>query len=309
MLILGGIFLISCENTIVKDNTSNEKFQISLQPSFEISTETSPLTKSNSEDLYGVMVVCNNQRYAKGIFDDPGKMTIELEQAEYDFLITDVKDWKDKIFNINGFVGSPFMGNITNAFDYSNDGLTLDDNYSYYNQIKQTSDWYAGGGNEYAPVLRYYGELDNYTPQSNERITLNLKCMSFGMKIIATNITKGNAQITVFSDNVTTYDGRRIFFDEKNITSDFSSEERIFEFANIKECYRNIENDYSEELSVSVKWENGSESKELTPQNIHVKRNMMNTINIDFGAITKNNDMHIIEEPFGKENDIFLSFE
>lgn len=140
-----------------------QRYTISLACAGEIlDISDEPLTRTNKSNIYEITVYADGAKYATGSFDTVDNLTIDLLEGKiYSFKVSYTLD----------YVITP-----TNKFNYS---------------VGSSS-----SGTVYTPEFYrkfdvYYGTYENYTPSANGSIEIYMKRMSFGLKLIAEDLTEG----------------------------------------------------------------------------------------------------------------------
>jgi len=279
----------------------------------EVQIDEGPLVLSRSgetesRDLYGVQVYQNGERFAYGLFDNVSDMHLYLNSGKtYKFVCTLVKDGKDVItyssdsgsknYSLEGYWSQctgigycyPFVTTTNTINDlnqlniswYGN-RMTVSNRFSYDSSrympyIGSGRTIYGGNRVRYPLVDRYYGETDGYQPDNQTPVTIEMKHCVFGLKYIVTGVTDGTVSITIEN-------AARSFFQKTDITSNWTSEERIICFEDILSAWQYADN-YTENLTVSMSWIRGvGVTQNLGSQTIQVKRNSMNILNISLGS-------------------------
>ena len=170
LAVVMSINFTSCSDDDVMETP--QRYTISLACAGEIlDISDEPLTRANKSNIYEITVYADGAKYATGSFDSVENVTIDLVSGKtYSFKASYVIDSSQQ---------------PTNKFDYSVDtggGAILP---KYY---------YNGGG-------CYYGAIDKYTPEKNEKIEIYMKRMSFGLKLMASNLIDGASLKTIFKRN------------------------------------------------------------------------------------------------------------
>lgn len=278
----------SCSSDDVAPNEPQnpKEYIVSLGFTGEISVSESPLSRASGNDLYGIHVMScpttsetnSYTSYAYGLFDDLTKMNIKLiEGYKYKFIATMVVDGKNDIWlHPNGLYQDPFKMELKNVFEFSTtrsgEGLG-----------KGESD--TGGSTTYQRpnTDRYYGECSEYIPVENGEVTIDMKRTSFGLKVIAENLTEGTLNIKID------------YAPEMNITNPETEIEDIFTFYYVKNAYA-IE-DYSETANVNLTWtKSDGATIPLGEHAITFKRNKKTIITVKISDISKENNINITLE-------------
>lgn len=274
-----------------------KEYIVSLGFSGEITNiSESPLTRVATDDLYGIQVYSmptngtEYKPYAYGLFDDKTKMTVKLlEGYKYKFASTMVVNGKSKVSSSGGGYSFPFYA----------DGPTANNNAFQYSSSKSFDPFiYKGdmGGtvnNLYVAykrpnVDRYYGDVTGYTPSENGNVSINMKRVVFGVKIITDGFTEGVLKITLKDSP------------DMNIQYPNTETQDIFTFSN-SEYFANhnawTSDNYTETIALSVSWEKlDGAIVPLVAQNITFKRNKMTIITIKVKDNSVNNGVDVSQD-------------
>lgn len=315
------LFLMMATLTIVGCSSNDEEPQVAPVPepvkeyfvslgfSGEITDiSESPLTRTATDDLYGIQVYSmptsgtEYKPYAYGLFDDKTKMTVKLlEGYKYKFVSTMVVNGKHEVHSNNGGYSFPFY----------TEGYTVNDNTFKYSSSKSFSSHISKGtvgviiNNLYATVERpnmdrYYGEVIGYSPLENGAVSINMKRVVFGVKIITDGLTEGILKITLKDspDMVIQYPNTEI--------------QDIFTFSN-SGSYGNFNawtsDDYTETIPLSVSWGKADGATvPLVTQDITFKRNKLTTITVKVKDNSINNGVDISQDntPMGNGDNITI---
>lgn len=253
----------------------------------------SPLTRTGSNDLYGIQVYSSSHEdndlkpYAYGLFSDINGVTIKLiEGYKYTFVSTMVIDGINKVkHNSENKYGTPFSFNssfttpITNYFTYdesrelknlSKGGATIDSSLD-----KASPKVY-----ERPNLDRYYGRYNNFIPSESTNVSIDMKRKSFGIKVIAENITDGKLVISMPGSP-------KMIIEYPNTIV-----EEIFSFSDLTRTFYD-----SEESNIHIEW---IDSKGLTNilanRPLVINRNKKITIHLNIGDGTTNSGVIINKE-------------
>ncbi len=277
------LFMVGCSQEEITSSSEENAEIIPVKIALGgdlIQTEESPLSRAetDSRDLYGIQVYKDGSHFAYGMFDKTEQININLlAGGTYKFVCTAIKDGKDLLYKNSAgrYIYYPFIGGgelygLVNDFVYSKV-------YTYgdlaYGRVSM-----SGDVNGYAcrAINRFYGELDNYTPSVNGIVNLELKRVSFGIKVKVSNITDGDVSVKCYNDYNT-------FVDVSGLTSNYESEGAFFSMANVYDAWQYASN-YLENITMVVTWNRGVGVTQSWTKTIQVKRNVMNTIRIKLGA-------------------------
>lgn len=272
-----------------------EKYTVSLALGGEISVTDEPMTRGTATNhIYGINVYYDkdgdgktDDLYGYGLFDNIEDMTIELLSShKYKFECTLVKDGKTTLFygqtnysSYSGYSYPFFLANINGIPTLLENKFILGTNKYFYSIGKGYTILANGNTSHYASVNRFYGELADYTPTQGGVATIYLKRVVFGAKFIITGVQ--NETIDVSSD-----------FWDFSITEDYESEERIFTFPDVYDCWKN-ETPYEAKISLSS----------AGTHTVIFRRNTLTAITINLSSPSV---IHINEEDWGEDNLIDL---
>lgn len=216
--------LAACEQEInpVNPDTNPEVYTVKLACAGELDITQVPLTRSftpDTNDLYGIQVYYKPvsgsnsfKKYAYGLFDDLTDVTIDLiADYQFKFDVDVVDNGKTEVYsdgieiesvNYTGY-GYPFQAynnyegttnlsitKVSNEFIYSED--------CYFNELGQSFQT-PGSTNKYKDiegVEAYYGSKTFIPTADGETISIPLKRMVYGLKVIAGDfLTEGTVKI------------------------------------------------------------------------------------------------------------------
>lgn len=182
-----------------------------------------------------------------------------------------------------GLTTADFKMDRGHNFDYSNSHIHKYSGEANYTKCPATD--------------RYYGELTDYSPKTDGVVTIEMKRCVFGVKVNVTGITDGT--FTISSD-----------FYNYSTTENVNSEETIYTFENVYDCWQNAisTNDYSQDILLKMKWQRGNGvTQTLDPLTVTFKRNVLTTVNIRLNGGDTNNsfNLDIEKDEMGEENTDF----
>lgn len=154
-----------------------------------------------------------------------------------------------------------------------------------------------GGYKQYPETDRYYGETTDYVPTEGGVVSIEMKRCVFGMKLNVTGVIDGSLRI-FFDDNssnsITSNSYAYFFYDD--ITSDYSTEEAIYTFEDIYQCWSDamLGNTHYKNMYMHVIWERGnSVTQTLETQQVSFKRNVLTTVNINLNGASDENGFNL----------------
>jgi hypothetical protein len=139
-----------------------------------------------------------------------------------------------------------------------------------------------------AEIDRFYGEINDYTPTVDGVVNLDLKRVSFGIKVKVSNIIDGNVTVKC-------YNSSRTFINETGLTSDYETVGKIFAMQDIYSAWQ-YASSYIENITLEVIWNRGVGVTQSWKKTIQMKRNAMNVIRIKLGAGDNDNGVGITPE-------------
>ena len=156
----------------------------------------SPLSRTTTEELYGVQVYAltpNGSDY----YEETGEEVIHYESTPYAYgMFTSLEDVKIRLLEGHKYkfevsiVIDPFKYTLDSYYqnhwfgkEYTEYLNTYGSEFAYtsssYLYITSISSW-INNVTQY-PYDRYYGELDEYTPQESESVEINTKRVAYGV--------------------------------------------------------------------------------------------------------------------------------
>jgi len=301
LILLVSIGIVSCSTSsdpIAETNNPPKEYTVSLGLAGEITNiENSPLTKAVTNNLYGIQVYSmpstggEYKPYAYGLFDDVSSLQIKLlEGYKYKFSCTMLTDGKNKItyYQHDNTYSVPF-----HAYNGS-DGLFLSISTSFV--IGSYKCDYLDKGNSnltidsksyaHPNIDRYYGETIDYTPADNSSVSINMKRVSFGAKIIAEGLTEGKLNITLDKapSMIIPYPSTEV--------------QGIFTFENSYPSGMTWTQDtYTETIPISISWTKADGAVvPLVTQDITFTRNMLTTITVKVKDSSLSNGLSVSQE-------------
>lgn len=280
------------EDVIENESIDGKEYVVNLGFSGEIEISHSPLSKAGTNDLYGVQVYSwksgesDYAPYAYGLFDNTADMTVKLIGGyQYKFVASMVEDGKNKLHTFEGNYYPPFDAissycPLSNSFSYSSDIKMdgLEDGYTWMAESDGTGD-----NAFYRPnTIRYYGVLTDFTPAENKSATISMKRVCFGAKFVVNDFTDG--KITI---NIPEAPAMTINYPDTEVGD-------IFTFMNRTYGESWIDDDYEENLQVSITWTKADGTViPISNQIIKFARNEMTTVTINLKEDSTNTDIEM----------------
>lgn len=249
----------SCSNeneTLVNDE---EVYIVKLGWGGEILDITDePLSRATTNNLYGVQVYSTPDKelaegeekvwtpYAYGLFDDPVGISVNLFKGyKYKFVATMLVDGKNKLYSENNIYFNPFVvtskggGTLSNKFNYTALGqmALLDEGKTHL----------PGFNGKHPNIDRYYGELIDFVPNSNNSASIPMKRASFGATFIAQNTISKDGKLEIQLKDAPKME---IEFTEGE-SNEFKAQD-IFTFDDVDGAY--AKDDYTETIPVTFNW-------------------------------------------------------
>ena len=305
-------FLFSCSNEDDEQpiaNVNETPIVVSINLSDEISITEEALTRSTpTNDIYGINIYYDknsngdiNQVYAYGLFDNKEDMSIALLSGhKYRFECTLVKNGKQDLFfgkafnnTYNGFA-YPFQTNksnstmIENKFDVGSETYLTGIKNGSAHMTTQTTPT-TGNATNYASLNRFYGEVNEYTPQIGGTVSIALKRVVFGARFIIKGVEDGTLTATCGS-----------FWKKVTTTAD-NGTETLYTFPDVYNCWKN-EMPLTEEINLSFVSNRGSWWNMTRKTTVTFKRNVMTTVTIDVTPDLSSGVFNLTEEPLGSNN-------
>lgn len=298
-IMLAVVGFVGCQQDEAYSDEAQEVITVSLKLNGEISTDESPITRADTEsrDLIGIAVYKGTSEFAYGIFDNMNDVKINLLAGnKYQFKCTLIKDAKDILY-FNGDETSKYRFSYTYPFHVGNIYCNAPFRYGSFDdcvQCKYVSTDY-NSKTYCAKIDRFYGEANEYTPTVNGVVNIDLKRVSFGIKVKVTGITDGSVDVTCKNSYNT-------FVSQTGLTSNFESSGKMFSLYNIIDAWQYADSDYQEQIQVSVVWTRGvGIVQDLGTQTVYVKRNAMNIVHIKLSS--DDSDVEVGVDPEDEDMD------
>lgn len=274
---------LSCSKDDIDNEESVEGKEYAVKIGFdgEISISESPLLKNTGDDLYGVQVYVKDGKsgnyapYAYGLFDTPSLMEVKLISGSiYKFEASMVENGKNKIYHSSSSLDyhDPF-GAIKFAYAPLNNKFVYSSSDFMNGLYRGWSDIESGKllGDEYSRpnTTRFYGTHLDYSPSGDNSLTINMKKVCFGAKLVTEGLTNGEVVVDIEGAP------QLIIAYSSTVVQD------VFTFAGGSSDGRWINDDYSESIPVSISWHKSDGSvKPVSSSNINFKRNKLTTITV-----------------------------
>ena len=294
-------------------------YEVSLAVDGDFFVFDEPMTRASdsTDDIYGINVYYDKEKdgvtndiYAWGLFDSRSSMRIQLLGGyKYKFVCDMIPNAKNllSMSNTGGF-GEPFgttstRANLNNTFVIGNTTALTSLGSGSILRVNTTA------ATSYAPITRYYGVLDNYSPTEGGTATINLKRYNFGAAFVINGMQEDTKLTINLGD-----------FASWSITSTAQlADSYLF-------CCPSLGNEnWSADYDVKVKYEKLNPTPTInyntyqwtekqTSKTITFKRNVLTTITIDLDALVRNytgynGPIGITEEEMGAENVINMGFD
>lgn len=301
------------------DPEEGKVYEVSLALDGDFFVFDEPMTRAadSGDDIYGINVYYDKEKdgvtndiYAWGLFDSRSSMRIQLLGGyKYKFVCDMIPNSKNllSMSNTGGF-GEPFgttktRANLNNSFVVGNTTALTSLGSGSILRVNATA------ATTYAPITRYYGVLDNYSPTEGGTATINLKRYNFGAAFVINGMQEDTKLTINLGD-----------FASWSITSTAQlADSYLFCCPAIGDV------NWSENYAVNVKYEKLDPTPTInyntyqwtekeTSKTITFKRNVLTTITIDLDALVRNytgydGPIGITEEEMGADNVINMGFD
>lgn len=291
-----GAILCSCSKEDAPIKEEDKFYTVSLKFNGDITTADSPLTRGTpTDDLYGLTVWQDGSLFGSGLYDNVEDMIVRLHSSKkYKFVVTAVKNGKNVIFSDPDGYSYPFRDyyyhmKLSNKLEFS---------YSDYSNRFGCglSDMKDEETYSYPETDRFYGEVDNYTPTENGVVNMDLKRTAFGLQYKVSGVSDGTVSVTIKISGQT-------LFAKSNITTDYTSEEKVITFYDVYSAWLYADN-YTDKVTVSASWTRGNGiTQDLGSKEVVVKRNRMNIIHIKLATEESGSNLGIETESDSDMND------
>lgn len=298
LMIVFATSFLSCSDEQQEEQSTPKTYTVSLGMKGEVlDIIQTPLTKSGeNNDLYGIQVYSTAaldeykdtyKPYAYGLFDDISNISIDLlEGYYYKFVCSMVVNGKNIMFaEKNNEYSTPFcLGNSSgltvmcnNQFKITGEIAMSQLSFGSIN-LKNTVGYAQNTFFQRPNVDRYYGEISDILPITNNSINIEMKRTVFGVKFIATGLTEGKLKIAMSG-------APELYI---NNTDTKHEVEDIFTFEGVGNAFNN--DNYLEDINTSIYWvkADGTEVPIAVNYTLTFTRKMMHTVKINLaGTETK----------------------
>lgn len=283
LTILMAVCFVSCEKAILEEGVEKEQQgkgkmkTISLKINEEIATSESPLlinvTRSEGKKLYGINVFekkgksTSYSKYAYGLFDDPSKISIALnENCHYRFECLIVEEKEDGIYLSESGYMAPFITTKENPTKLSNSFIkSSSENLALPPKDKTTI---TGNKQVWCPkLIKQYGTLSDFTPKTSNIVSIKVKRAVFGLHLTITPPEEGTIEVKYLDDYTATVNASDPVFDHQAIYS-FTQTDKA------------IEDDYKGESHFFLNWTKTDGTIKSEQKVVILKRNVMTNIKV-----------------------------
>lgn len=215
--------MTACQENVVPETPAGnpETYTVKLACAGELEVNHVPL-KSSSDDLYGIQVYYapvsggSYQKYAYGLFDDLSATSLELlADYKYKVVVDMIVDGKNALYEkdylvneeIHSAYDAPFLTNASASATLVTNEFIIDSSVGF----KDLGGYIRLANGVKAQVPRnvdsYYGKLVDYQPTGDgEEITVYMKHMIYGLKVVADEFLSEGTVNCNFSFNNVTWD-------------------------------------------------------------------------------------------------------
>lgn len=255
-IIMAAIILASCgneENLPVEPlkpeppevPTEQEYIQVPIGFAGEItSITTEPFARADeAKDNYVFQVYAkpDNEEYASykyyayGFFDNKEDMIINLKTGyKYKFDVSMVVDGSERVYHYS--LNSSGWADVSNTFYISSTEYVrfMYEGYIYLRNPRETF--------SRPNIDRFYGEATDYVPVEGGTVQINMKRVSFGVKLIAKDFNSGKVEVCIEDAPIITMN-----------SADGNTAQDIISFKNLSGGYK-APDTYFENIPVNIVW-------------------------------------------------------
>ena len=248
----------------------------------------------------------NYEPYAYGVFDNIDDMKITLSpEYTYKFECTSLLEDKQQIAKIDdgngGIFMFPFCINGTQGYSLDNLNKFVTSETEYMPELSRGKSTVTDGGVDengfatkyknvdfYPSQMRYYGVVEDYILNTLNSVSISMKSVSFGLKIVIPKMPGGRIKITDSQNYL-----EPIIIDAPQ--SEPNNVESITKYAfDDADCIAGFPKDQKSFL-LKFEWQI-NESTKSAVQPIEVRRNTLSVITINLANIDKEISFNITEE-------------
>ena len=293
----------SCSKTSDSKKEEGEmmKVKLNLAGDFDVDVSQDPLTRAESStDAYAINVTYDNGKYAYGLFDNVGDMTITLlSNHTYTFECTLIKDARNTLFFGQAFNNTysgyayPFQTNSSNSTMITNSFVVGSGTYfTGFNNgsahMASTTSPSTSNAMSYPNTNRFYGKTTNYEPVHNGVINIYLKRAVFGARFVVSGLQEGSLSLQCGD------------FFSRTVTAD-GTYGRLYTFTNPATVAMN-DTPLVATLTANYSSSRGSLWNLTQTQDIQFKRNVWTTVYVQLNPDLSAATFTVTEEEMGEDN-------
>lgn len=335
-LLTAATLLSACSSVSVEEPTrpttpgdEGTVYEISLNFGGDfVEVTEDPLTRAQDtpKTYYGINIYCmkadgsegSYSHYAYGVFDNKDDMTISLLGGyKYKFQCTSVKETDlyemylgDLTHSSYTYLSYPFRESVSsstlNGSDFvykisklnkftTSQTVYLTDLTKGTSKYKRTDSAY-GYTYEYAPIDRYYGELEGFIPSANGVASIALKRTVFGINLVINGVPdgsltwgiKGSYTLPLYLSSAT--------------GSDVTEFNCIYTFSEVKDCWSSTDV-YNENFTINFTWTRSNGFKQTFSETFTGKRNTQTTITVNLKGGANDVTLGIVDDDTPMAND------
>ncbi len=278
----------------IKDNTGKGKvYRVSLAFEGEFLEQTQmPLVQRKNEGkktYYGINVYRvksgKSEKYAYGVFDNVQNLTIELsDKYKYQFDCTVLRDKTDTLYYKKGADGTevmrPFDRISSNVTPVSNKFI-ISDKDNLKGLAMGMADLNENEYKSYPRMDRYYGISDEFTPNADGNVSIDMKRCVCGIHFIVTPPKDGVLKISCPVKDFTVASTDNAYDDED-----------IYVFNKLDKCLANP--NFGGYIKLTIVWTRGDGTEETFEKELNIKCCVMTTVNIKSSSLSSEFDSRIV---------------
>jgi len=292
----------------------------------DITTSSTPMTKSSEDAIYLVQLYQGTSPFAMGIYDNPNFQFYLKKGAEkYRIVVSLIKKGDfpilvkgtERLVQISGSgVYGKYESLQIHSYTVSNENYFYIINQTTYNSVGLTYYYrneaaykVTGKPDTFLKFLKidkamldsaypmcddwFYGEINDYSPIGEyETLNIDLKRVGFKLKYELSGVTDGDVTVKI-------YNSAKSFIDNTTSSATYSSAPQFYAFYEARNAWLYAD-DYTENFTLALSWKrdlgNGPVTVDYGTKTIQIKRNCLNNIKINLGSNDQNAVMNLTVE-------------
>ncbi len=269
----------------------------------------SPMSRTAEDALYGIQVYTLTEHTIEVPDADGSHIETYYMSTPYAYgMFTSLEDVKIRL--LQGKKYKFEVGILVEPFKYGRTHWFEEDYYNYhynkgteftYSLDQEVNAYQTGYSNsDYYKHDRYYGELDEYTPENNTNVNIHTKRVAYGVRY---------ETIGLGTDETFTIEVKTRGFDYclYSVEAGNTPNEDIYTFFWIRDAWREPEGQYTSEKQLTISWNKANGTViPMGTYDVTFKRNVKTTIRINAENLNIENGIKVFKEEASMVDDKYI---